>query len=151
MPSSRSGAAAGQTIEVSASGSDVTINTTDATVGNNINPEVINELPVQARDTPTALFTLEPGVTLGGSTTGSRVDQDQVTVDGLDVNDMATGQNFSIVAQAPVDALQQFTGTVSGFNVSSGPGGGGQFSWSQRAALATSTATSTSTTATPPW
>lgn len=121
------GAAAGQTIEVSASGADQTINTTDATVGNNINPEVMNQLPVQGRDTPTALFTLEPGVTLGGSTTGSRVDQDQVTVDGLDVNDMATGQDFSIVAQAPVDALQQFTGTVSGFNVSSGPGGGGQF------------------------
>jgi hypothetical protein len=118
---------AAQTVEVSASGSDVTINTTDATVGNNINPEVINQLPVQARDTPSALFTLEPGVTLGGSTTGSRVDQDQVTVDGLDVNDMATGQNFAIVAQAPVDAMQQFTGTVSGFNVSSGPGGGGQF------------------------
>ena len=34
---------------------------------------------------------------------------------------------FSIVAQAPVDALQEFRGTVSGFTTDSGPGGGGQF------------------------
>lgn len=128
---------AAQTVEVSASQADVTINTTDATVGNNVNPEVLNELPVQVRDSPSALFTLQPGVSSGdtsgasitrsGSTTGGRTDQDQVTVDGLDVNDMATGQPFAIVSKAPVDALQQFTGTVSGFNTMSGPGGGGQF------------------------
>jgi hypothetical protein len=125
-----------ETVEVNAAG-DVTINTTDATVGNNVNPEVLNDLPVQVRDSPSALFTLQPGVSNGdtagasfdraGSVTGSRTDQDQVTVDGLDVNDMATGQPFDIVAKAPVDAMQQFTGTVSGFNVGSGPGGGGQF------------------------
>ena len=40
---------------------------------------------------------------------------------------MATGQPFSIVAQAPVDAMQEFKGTVSGFTTDSGPGGGGQF------------------------
>jgi hypothetical protein len=121
------GPASGQTIEVSATGNDVTINTTNASVGNNISPETLNTLPVQVRDTPSALFTLQPGVTLGGSTTGSRVDQDQVLVDGLDVNDMATGQAFDVVGNAPVDAVQQFTGTVSGFDTSSGPGGGGQF------------------------
>jgi len=121
------GPAAGQTIEVSAGGSDVTINTTDASVGSNVSPEVLNELPVLVRDTPSALFTLEPGVTRDGSTTGSRTDQDQVTVDGLDVNDMATGQAFSIVAKAPVDAVQEFKGTVSGFTTDNGPGGGGQF------------------------
>ncbi len=120
-------AGAAQTIEVTATGTEVTINTTDASVGNNISPSVLNELPVQVRDSPSALFTLQPGVTLTGSTTGSRTDQDQVTVDGIDVNDMATGQPFSIVAQAPVDALQEFRGTVSGFTTDSGPGGGGQF------------------------
>lgn len=114
-------------VEVSASGKDVTINTTDATVGNNISPENLNELPVQVRDSPSALFTLQPGVALNGSTTGARTDQDQVTVDGLDVNDMATGQAFAIVGKAPVDSVQQFVGTVSGFNTGSGPGGGGQF------------------------
>ncbi len=130
-------AGAAQTIEVSASGTTETINTTDASVGNNISPTVLNELPVQVRDSPSALFTLQPGVTSGeatnltgsrtGSVTGGRVDQNQVTVDGLDVNDMATGQSFSIIGKAPVDAMQEFKGTVSGFTTDSGPGGGGQF------------------------
>src|SRR6185437_16976036 len=87
-------AGAAQTVEVSASGATETINTTDASVGNNITPSTLNELPVLIRDSPSALFTLQPGVTLSGSTTGARTDQDQVTVDGLDVNDMATGQPF---------------------------------------------------------
>src|SRR5580698_668663 len=108
-------AGAAQTVEVSASGATETINTTDASVGNNISPQILNELPIQVRDSPSALFTLQPGVTLSGSTTGSRVDQDQVTVDGLDVNDMATGQAFAIVAKEPVDATEEFKGTVSGF------------------------------------
>lgn len=120
-------AGAAQTVEVNATGQDITINTTNATVGNNLSPESLNELPVQVRDSPSALFTLQPGVATNGSTTGARTDQDQVTVDGLDVNDMATGQAFAIVGKAPVDAVQQFTGTVSGFATDSGPGGGGQF------------------------
>ena len=120
-------AGAAQTVEVNAANTGETINTTNASIGSNISPAVLNELPIQVRDSPSALFTLLPGVTLNGSTTGARVDQDQVTVDGLDVNDMATGQAFSIVAQAPVDALQEFKGTVSGFTTDSGPGGGGQF------------------------
>ncbi len=120
-------AGAAQTIEVSASGATETINTSNASVGNNISPSTLNELPVQVRDSPSALFTLQPGVTLSGSTTGARTDQDQVTIDGLDVNDMATGQPFAIVAAAPVDAMQEFKGTVAGFTPDSGPGGGGQF------------------------
>ncbi len=124
---------AAQTVEVSASGQDMTINTTDATIGNNVAPEVLNQLPVQVRDSPSALFTLQPGVTSGGtsittgSVTGSRTDQTQVTVDGLDVNDLATGQPFSIVGKEPVDATEEFRGTVSGFAVDNGPGAGGQY------------------------
>jgi hypothetical protein len=120
-------AGAAQTVEVNATAATETINTTDASVGNNISPQTLNELPIQVRDSPSALFTLQPGVTLNGSTTGSRIDQDQVTVDGLDVNDMATGQAFAIVGKEPVDATEEFKGTVSGFTTDSGPGGGGQF------------------------
>ena len=120
-------AGAAQTVEVNAARDTETLNTTDASVGSNISPQVLNELPIQVRDSPSALFTLQPGVTLNGSTTGARTDQDQVTVDGLDVNDMATGQPFAIVGKAPVDSLQEFKGTVSGFTTDSGPGGGGQF------------------------
>ena len=115
------------TVEVSASSQDVTINTTDATVGNNFEVQLLNQLPVQNRDSPAALFTLQPGVTLSGAVTGARVDQNNVTLDGLDMNDIATGQAFAVVGKAPVDAVQEFRGTVAGNLADSGPGGGGQY------------------------
>ena len=114
-------------VEVSASSQNVTIDTTDATIGNNFEVKLLNELPVQNRDSPAALFTLQPGVTLSGAVTGARVDQNNVTLDGLDVNDIATGSAFTVVAKAPVDAVQEFRGTVAGNLSNSGPGGGGQF------------------------
>lgn len=116
------------TVEVNASASEVTINTTDATIGNNFDVKLVNDLPVQNRDTPAALFTLQPGVTLDGSTIGSRQDQNNVTLDGMDVNDFATGQFGAVIAKAPVDSVQEFRGIAAGFTSDSGPGGGGQFS-----------------------
>lgn len=116
-----------QTIEVSAAGQGVTLNTTDASVGNNFEGQLLNELPVQNRDNPRALMTLQPGVTLDGAVTGARTDQNNVTLDGLDVNDIATGQEYNIVAKAPIDSVQEFRGTVAGNLANSGPGGGGQF------------------------
>jgi hypothetical protein len=114
-------------LEVSAASQDVTINTTDATIGNNINVELVNSLPVQARQDPTTLFNLQPGVSSSGAITGARTDQNSMTVDGLDVNDIAAGGTFTIVGHAPVDSLQEFRGTVAGNVSSGGPGGGGQF------------------------
>jgi hypothetical protein len=78
-------------VEVTASNSEVTIDTTDAVIGNTFDVKLLNDLPVQQRNDPTALFTLQPGVTDQGSTTGARVDQNYITLDGMDVNDFATG------------------------------------------------------------
>lgn len=124
-------------IEVTASNSEVTINTTDASIGNTFDVKLLNELPVQQRNDPTALFTLQPGVTDQGATTGARVDQNNVTVDGLDVDDFATGgavqgnsgvsSGFVIVGHAPVDSVEEFRGSVGGLPASSGTGSGGQF------------------------
>ncbi len=114
-------------VNVSAASQNVTLDTTDATIGNNFQVSLLNDLPVQDRTSPAALFTLQPGVTLDGSTTGARVDQNNVTLDGLDVNDIATGNRFAIVGNAPVDSVQEFRGTVAGNLAGSGPGGGGQF------------------------
>jgi hypothetical protein len=114
-------------VEVSAASQDVTINTTDATIGNNISLELVNSLPVQARQDPTTLFNLQPGVASSGAITGARTDQNSMTVDGLDVNDIAAGGTFTIIGHAPVDSLQEFRGTVAGNVSSGGPGGGGQF------------------------
>lgn len=114
-------------VEVSAASETVTLDTTDATVGNNFQVQFLNDLPVQDRGNPSALFVQQPGVTLDGAVTGARVDQSRVTVDGLDVNDYATGQFGSIVANAPVDSVQEFRGVSAGFLSDSAGGGGGQF------------------------
>jgi len=41
-----------QTVSVSATNQDVTLDTTDATIGNNFQVQYMQELPVMARDTP---------------------------------------------------------------------------------------------------
>jgi hypothetical protein len=114
-------------VEVSAASETVTLDTTDATVGNNFQVQMLNDLPVQDRSNPSALFIAQPGVTLDGAVTGARVDQSRVTVDGLDVNDMGTGDFGAIVARAPVDSVQEFRGVTAGFQPDSGSGGGGQY------------------------
>lgn len=116
-----------QTVEVSASAENVTLNTTDATVGNNFQVQELQDLPVQDRDNPAALFIQQPGVTTDGAVTGARTDQSNVTVDGIEVNDNATGQFGTIVGDAPVDSVQEFRAVTADPLSSSGQGGGGQY------------------------
>jgi hypothetical protein len=116
-----------QTVVVSASNQDVTLDTTDATIGNNFQVQDLNNLPVEDRSNPSALFYQQPGVTLSGAVTGAREDQTNVTLDGLEVNDEATGNFGGIVANAPVDSVQEFRGVTAGPLSSAGQGGGGQF------------------------
>src|SRR5579863_1418278 len=118
---------ASETVEVSAAGQSVTLDTTDASVGNNFQVEVLNDMPVQDRSNPSALFVQQPGVTLDGAVTGARTDQNRVTVDGLDVNDMGTGEFGYIVGRAPVDSVQEFRGVTAGDLSSAAGGGGGQY------------------------
>ena len=112
---------------VTAQNASATINTTDATIGNNFDITLIDDLPVQARNSPAALFVLQPGVTSAGSVTGSRTDQTSVTVDGMDANDISTGQFGNVNGGMPVDATQEFRGTVAGLTSNQGTGSGGQF------------------------
>ena len=128
-----------QEVQVTASNSEVTIDTTTAAIGNTFDVQKLNNLPVQQRNDPIALFSMQPGVTDTGSVTGARVDQNNVTVDGLDVNDFATGgatqsnsgsgisTGFTIVGHAPIDSVEEFHGTVGGLQSNAGPSSGGQF------------------------
>ena len=116
-----------QSVEVSAAADNVTLDSVDATVGNNFQVQDLNNLPIANRDSPAALFTQQPGVTLDGAVTGARTDQNNVTLDGLEVNDNATGQFEAIVGSAPVDSVQEFRGVTAGELSSAGQGGGGQF------------------------
>jgi hypothetical protein len=115
------------TVQVSAGNEEVTLNTTDATIGNSVEVQTLNDMPILNRDNPNTLFYDQPGVTLDGAVTGARTDQTNVTLDGLEVNDNATGEFGYIVGEAPVDSLQEFRGVVGQPLASAGQGGGGQF------------------------
>jgi hypothetical protein len=119
----------GASVEVSVAASEDTLNTTDASIGNNIDVEQLNELPVYDRANGiNTLFYLQPGVDISsGAVTGARIDQSSVTLDGMDTNDIAAGTTFAIVAGAPVDSVEEFKGTVAGLQPALGTGSGGQF------------------------
>jgi hypothetical protein len=125
-------------VNVSASHSEVTLDTTDAAISSNVDVASLNRLPVQDRTSGiTTLFNLQAGVVdtqlasvnsdQSGAVTGARTDQTSVTVDGLDVNDIAAGTAFAVEGTAPVDSVEQFTGTVGGLTAGLGTGSGGQF------------------------
>ncbi len=126
-----------ETVEVSGEGSSVSLNTSDTSVGNDFDMQLVHELPVAVRDNPTALLLFEPGVVAAsgaddpggnrsGAVTGARADQGSFTLDGLDVNDYAIGQSFVTVGQAPVDSIQEFRGETANPLSSEGRGSGAQ-------------------------
>ena len=122
-------------VEVTAS-SEATLNTTDASIGNVIEERRLKELPIQVRNSPAALIGLQPGVVgsnvgagggnRAGSVTGSRADQGNITVDGIDANDQATGQFAATVGNAPIDAIQEFRAVSTNPNAAEGRSSGGQ-------------------------
>ncbi len=123
------------TVVVTAS-NEVTLNTTDASIGNVIGERRLKELPIQIRNSPAALIGLQPGVVgnnVGatgsnriGSVTGARADQGNITVDGIDANDQATGQFAATVGNAPIDAIQEFRAVSTNPGASDGRSSGGQ-------------------------
>jgi len=125
-----------QSVEVKATG-EQTIDTTDATIGNVFGSDELHSLPIQFRDSPAALLGLQPGVIPAlqgndpngnreGAVTGARADQGNITVDGIDANDQATGQAFATVGNAPVDAVQEFRGITAGDTADMGRSSGAQ-------------------------
>jgi carboxypeptidase family protein len=117
-----------------------TLNTTDASIGNVIDERRLKELPIQLRASPAALIGLQPGVVgndvgsgvgasganRAGSVTGSRADQGNITVDGIDANDQATGQFAATTGNAPIDAIQEFRTVSTNPGASEGRSSGGQ-------------------------
>ena len=113
-----------------------TLNTTDASIGNVIEERRLKDLPIQIRSSPASLMGLQPGVVgnnVGtgatnrvGSVTGSRADQGNITVDGIDANDQATGQAFATTGNAPIDAIQEFRTVSTNPGAAEGRSSGGQ-------------------------
>lgn len=113
-----------QSVEVQASG-EATLNTTDATVGNVIDSRYVHELPIQFRLDAANLMQLQAGVNDAGSITGARSDQGNITLDGMDLNDQATGQAFTSTVPVSVDALQEVRTVTAGETADFGRSSGG--------------------------
>lgn len=103
-----------------------TLNTTDASVGSVIDADRVQDLPNIFVNNASLYLSLAPGVTPGGAVTGTRSDQTNITLDGLDVNDQRGGFAFTPVVNTPLDAIQELKATVTGDDSSYGRSAGGQ-------------------------
>ena len=119
----------GETVEtVNVTAEATQINTTNATVGNPFTEVQVQQLPLQTRNV-VALLSVEPGVSSTGQVLGARADQNNVTLDGVDVNDNrgSTANNgFNAVLPIPLDSVQEFRTTIAGQGSDMGHTAGGQ-------------------------
>ena len=127
----------GEVIEIRAASNPM--NTTDASLGHAIDERAIVELPFNARNVINML-SLQPGVTFIGDTdtlredrragnvNGSRADQSNVTLDGVDVNDQQNRFAFTSVLRSTLDSVQEFRVTTLNADASEGRSSGAQIS-----------------------
>jgi hypothetical protein len=117
------------------------VNTQDASIGNAFTERQLQRLPSEGRD-PVSILSLQPGVTFigsdkqidqtndsrGGSVSGARSDQTNITLDGLDDNEQLNGNAFQGALRATLDSIQEFRVTTSNGNADEGRSSGGQVS-----------------------
>jgi hypothetical protein len=103
------------------------MNETDGSVGNAYYSEQIISAPLESRNVFN-LLSIQPGVTEDGYVSGSRSDQSNLTLDGIDVNEQQTGEAFTSVLRVTPESVQEFKVTVSSPNASQGRSSGAQVS-----------------------
>jgi hypothetical protein len=109
-----------QSVTVNSEQGLITLNTTDASISNQLDLKSVDALPSVFRNNAVLLMTLSAGVvgrsngdlSQDGSITGSRADQASVTLDGMDVNDEAAGFGITSSISIPVDAIGEVKTTV---------------------------------------
>jgi len=114
-----------ETINVSAEAA--VVNTENASVGNPFTETQVKEIPLQTRNI-VALLGIQPGVASTGQVAGARPDQNNVLLDGVDVNDNQGANGFNAVIPIPLDSVQEFNTTVAGQGAGQGSYAGGQVS-----------------------
>ena len=121
-------------VDVTANNIESVVNTQDASIGNNFVPQQITQLPTNLRRV-NDLLTLQPGVTREGYTAGSRSDQNNLTLDGVDINDQQTGgrtEQFQTtqdsVLRATTESVEEFRITTTNPNATQGRSSGAQIS-----------------------
>ncbi len=115
-----------------------TLNTTDASTGNQLSREQIRALPVEAQNVM-HLLSLQPGAVFiptninsdpedarYGSVAGARSDQQNVTLDGVDVNDPQNQTAYTSAVRLTQEALQEFRVSTSSYNADQGRSSGPQ-------------------------
>lgn len=105
----------------------VALNTVDATIGNAFNETKVRQLPLLTRNV-VELMSLQTGVNQSGEVLGARKDQNNVMLDGVDVNDQQSPEPFGSVLPVPLDSVQEFRVTTGGGNADLGRSSGGQVS-----------------------
>src|SRR5262249_18814503 len=124
-------------------GDVASVNTESATIGNPFTETQVRQLPLQTRNV-VELLSLQPGVTPTGEVIGARKDQNNVTLDGVDINDNQSGIDsladnatdndrrraggFKAALPVPLDSVQEFKTTVAGQGAAQGRSSGGQVS-----------------------
>ena len=120
--------------------SEVTLlNTTDASLGNALSRDQIRSLPVEAQNV-VQLLSLQPGAVFVptnnpatqdpryGAVAGARADQQNVTLDGIDVNDPQNQTAYTSAVRVTQEALQEFRVSTSNYNADAGRSSGPQVS-----------------------
>jgi hypothetical protein len=123
------------TVEVAAAA--VQVNTTDASLGNAIDNNVIVSMPLFARNVA-GLLAFQPGVTSFGSgntptttsgtrdgaVNGGKPDQGNITLDGADVNDQNARLAFTTVLRVTLDSVEEFRTVTTNGDAATGRGSG---------------------------
>jgi hypothetical protein len=133
---------------VNVEGETTQVNTVDGSVGNAFVEKQVQELPLQTRNV-VELLSIQPAVTQTGEVLGARRDQNNVSLDGVDVNNnqtsgirnalvngsqFATGSagtqgntpGFNAALPVPLDSVEEFRVTVAGQTADEGRSSGGQ-------------------------
>ncbi|NNE99729.1 MAG: hypothetical protein HKN25_11980, partial [Pyrinomonadaceae bacterium] len=121
-------------VDVTSGNIESVVNTTDASIGNNFQPQQITQLPTNLRRV-NDLLSLQPGVTREGYVAGGRSDQSNITLDGIDINDQQDGgrsTQFSTsqgsVLRATTESVEEFRITTTNANANQGRSSGAQIS-----------------------
>ena len=123
------------------------LNTSDASLGNVITGTQIRTLPLEANNI-IGLLSLQPGAVYlpnaqvqdsrtgavlnidprSGAVSGSRADQSNITLDGIDVNDPQFGTAYASALRMTLDSLQEFRVSTSNYGADAGRSSGAQVS-----------------------
>ncbi|MEO8097012.1 MAG: carboxypeptidase regulatory-like domain-containing protein [Acidobacteriota bacterium] len=106
-------------------GEATSINTENASLGNPFVQVQIRQLPLLTRNI-VGLLSLQAGVAPGGQVMGARSNQNNITLDGVDVNDNQSSGGLEAALPVPLDSVQEFRTTTAGQGANQGRSSGGQ-------------------------